>query len=80
MDKDIDLEDIDSDIEELKKKAPGMTGFTNEFYIEFQENLRIWILQYIYYTREIENPSSLQRQGAVTLIPRGQKEKRELGN
>ena len=57
-----------------------MTGFTNELYIEFQENLRIWILQYINYTREGEKLSFLQRQGAVTLIPKGKQNKRELGN
>ena len=36
MDKDITLEDIDEEKKDLKSdKSPGVTGFTNEFYKEF---------------------------------------------
>ena len=81
MDKDIDLKDIEDTIGNLKTdKAPGISGFTNEFYKKFSKNLSIWILQYINYTTEIGQLSFLQRQGSVTLIPKGQKDKRELGN
>ena len=57
-----------------------MTGFTNEFYKKFSRDLKIWILQDITYTEEIRQLSYLQRQGSVTLIPKGQKDKKELEN
>ena len=57
-----------------------MTGFTNEFYKKFSRDLKIWILQDITYTEDIGQLSYLQRQGSVTLIPKGQKDKKELEN
>ena len=51
MDKDITLEDIEETIKDLKSdKSPGVTGFTNKFYKEFNKDLNIWILNYIHYT------------------------------
>ena len=81
MDNDITLEDIEETIKDLKSdKSPGVTGFTKEFYKEFHKNLNIWILNYIHYTYQEKTLSYMQRRGAITLIPKGQKDERELGN
>ena len=56
MDKDITLDDIEETVKNLKNdKSPGVTGFTNEFYKEFHNNLNIWILNYIKFTKEEKN-------------------------
>ena len=81
MDMEITLGDIEDTIKNLKTdKAPGVTGFTNEFYKEFHKDLNIWILNYIKYTKQEETLSFMQKRGAITLIPKGDKDKRELGN
>ena len=81
MDRDITLEDIEETIKNLKSdKSPGVTGFTNEFYKEFSKDLNIWILNYIHYTYQEKTLSYMQRRGAITLIPKGQKDKSDLGN
>ena len=81
MDKEITLEDIEDTIKNLKNdNSPGVTGFTNEFYKEFHNSLNIWILNYIKFTKEQKTLSYMQKRGSVTLIPKGQKDKRELGN
>ena len=56
MDKEITLDDIEETIRNLKNdKSPGVTGFTNEFYKEFHNDLNIWILDYIKFTKEKKN-------------------------
>ena len=68
-------------VEGLKtKKAPGTSGFTNEFYREFHNHLKLWIMYYINFTKTKVQLSYLQRQGSITLIPKGQKDKKNLGN
>ena len=81
MDKDITLKDIEDIIKDLKSdKSPGVTGFTNEFYKEFCKDMNIWILNYINHTYQEKSLSNMQRRGAITLIPKGQKDKSNLGN
>ena len=81
MDEDITLEDIEETVKNLKSdKAPGGTCFTNEFYKEFHNNLNIWIINYIIFTYQEKKLSYMQKRGSITLIPKGQKDKRELGN
>ena len=81
MDAEIELQDIKAVIGNLKhNKAPGVTRVTSEFYKNFNRDVKIWTLQYIRYTEEIGQLSYLQRQCSITLIPNGQKNKRELGN
>ena len=76
MDKDITIEDIDETIKDLKSdKSPGVTGFTNEFYKEVNKDLNIWILNYIKYTYQERSLSYMQRRGAITLIPKGEKDR-----
>ena len=78
MEKDIDIEDT---IKNLKNyKSPGVTGFTNELYKEFHNNLNIWTLNCNKFTKEQNTLSYMQERGSKTLIPKGQKVKKELGN
>ena len=64
MDKDITLEDIEETIKDLKSdKSPGVTGFTNKFYKEFNKDLNIWFLNYIHYTYQEKTLSYMQRRG-----------------
>ena len=45
LDKDITLEDIQETIKDLKSdKSPGVTGFTNEFYKEFDKDPKLYTL------------------------------------
>ena len=47
------MDDIEETIKNLKNyKSPGVPGFTNEFYKEFHNDLSIWILDYIKFTKE----------------------------
>ena len=81
MDLEITLDDIEDTVKNLKSdKAPGVTGFTNEFYKECYKDLNIWILNYIKYTKNEGTLSYMQKRGSITLIPKGDKDKRELGN
>ena len=64
MDLEITLEDIEDTVKNLKHdKAPGVTGFTNEFYKEFHKDLNIWILNYIKHTKQEETLSFMQKRG-----------------
>ena len=79
MDEEITLADIEETVKQLKNyKSPGVTGFTNEFYKEFYNSLNIWILNYIKFSKEQNTLSYMQKNGSITLIPKGQKDKREL--
>ena len=81
MEAEIELKDIETVICKLKlNKGPGMTGLTKEFCKNICKDLNIWILQYIHYTEEIGQLYYLQKQGSLTLIPKGQKDKRQLEN
>ena len=61
-------------------KAPGITGFTREFYKKFSGELIGPIMKYIEFTEEIGQLSEQQRQGVITLLPKGTKCKKSLKN
>ena len=61
-------------------KAPGITGFTREFYQKFAESLINPIMKYIDFAEENGQLSAQQRQGVITLLPKGIKSKLELKN
>ena len=67
MDKDITLQDIEETIKKTLKsdKAPGVTGFTKEFYKEFHKDLNIWSLNYINFTYQEKNLSFMQKRGSI---------------
>ena len=61
-------------------KAPGITGFTREFYQKFSGDLIGPIMKYIEFTEEIGHLPEQQRQGVITLLPKGTKCKKSLKN
>ena len=61
-------------------KAPGITGFTREFYKKFARDLIAPIMKYIDFAEEIGQLSDQQRQGVITLLPKGKKCKMDLRN
>ena len=61
-------------------KAPGVTGFTREFYKKFSGDLIGPIMNYVKFTEEIGQLSEQQRQGVITLLPKGTKCKKSLKN
>ena len=76
MEKSINMEDLDKVVAGLKtNKAPGTSGFTNEFYKEFHKDLKFWFMDYINFNKKTGKLSFLQ--GSITLIPKGQKDKKK---
>ena len=61
-------------------KAPGITGFTREFYQTFAAVLIGPIMKYIKFTEEEGQISDQHRMGIITLLPKGTKSKRDLRN
>ena len=61
-------------------KAPGITGFSREFYKTFASALIGPIMAYIKFTEESGQISDQHRQGVITLLPKGKKCKRDLRN
>ena len=60
--------------------APGLSGFSREFYQHFSKDLIGFIMNYVKYTEEIGILSNNQRIGVITLLPKGQKDKKSLKN
>ena len=60
--------------------APGLSGFSREFYQHFSKDLIGFIMEYIKYTEERGILSLNQRIGVITLLPKGQKDKKTLKN
>ena len=80
-DQEISTEEIEKVIDELKHdKSPGTSGFTNEFYMVFKNDLSTWIKQFLDYSEEKDMLSATQRTGSISLIPKGTKDKTRLGN
>ena len=52
-------------------RAPGMTGFTKEFYRFFSEDLIGFIMKYLSHTEQSGILSDNQRLGVITLLPKG---------
>ena len=61
-------------------RAPGFSGYTKEFYRHFAPDLIDFILKYIWYTEEQGILSTNQRLGIITLLPKGDKDKKSLKN
>ena len=60
--------------------APGISGFSREFYKHFSTNLIEFIMKYVQFTEEQGLLSDSQRIGVITLLPKGQKDKKNLKN
>ena len=60
--------------------APGISGFSREFYQFFGKDLIGFIMAYINFSEQIGILSNNQRVGVITLLPKGQKDKKSLKN
>ena len=60
--------------------APGISGFSREFYQTFGKDLIWFIMKYISFSEEIGILSDNQRIGIITLLPKGLKDKKSLKN
>ena len=60
--------------------SPGSTGFTADFYKFFWIDIKQLVTRSINYSFDIGALSVQQRLGIITLLPKGSKDKRYLGN
>ena len=60
--------------------APGLSGFSREFFQFFAEDLIGFIMKYVEFTELTGSLSINQRIGVITLIPKGIKDKKALKN
>ena len=60
--------------------APGLSGFSREFFKFFAEDLIGFIVKYVEFSESTGSLSANQRTGVITLIPKGVKDKKALKN
>ena len=60
--------------------APGLSGFSREFFQFFAEDLIGFIMNYVEFSEQTESLSFNQKIGVITLIPKGIKDKKSLKN
>ena len=60
--------------------APGLSGFSREFFQFFAEDLIGFIMKYVEFSENTGALSDNQRIGVITLIPKGVKDKKALKN
>ena len=60
--------------------SPGSSGFSGEFFKFFWKDLRQFMLSSVNYSFEIGSLSVSQKLGILTLLPKGQKDKRYMKN
>ena len=60
--------------------APGISGFSREFYQVLGKDLIGFIMNYINFSEKQGILSSNQRVGVITLLPKGTKDKKALKN
>ena len=60
--------------------SPGSSGFTNEFYKFFWRDLKFFVSNSIQYAFEHKRLSITQNLGIISIIPKGDKDKRYLNN
>ena len=59
---------------------PGTSGFTNEFYKFFWRDLKIFIINAVKFAFDNNRLSVTQNYGIISIIPKGNKDKRYLSN
>ena len=60
--------------------SPGISGFTADFYKYFWRDLKQFIVRSVNYSFDIGSLSVQQRLGIISLLPKGNKDKRSLAN
>jgi hypothetical protein len=77
----ISIEEIGKALKQLKNgKSPGSDGFTTDFYKFFWGDIKNIVLDSIIYAYEVGKLSIDQRRGIINLIPKKNKDPRELKN
>ena len=61
-------------------KSPGIDGFTNEFYIEFWDDIKYYLIQSFRTSLEKGYLSTTQRRGVISMIPKAGKDLDRLKN
>ena len=60
--------------------SPGSTGFTNDFYKFFWRDIKTFVINAVNYAFQQQRLPTSQRLGIVSIIPKGDKDKRFLTN
>ena len=60
--------------------SPGSTGFTNEFFKFFWRDLKLFVLNSVEYSFQNSRLSATKSLGIISIIPKGEKDKRYLTN
>ena len=77
----ISLNELTSYLKKTKNNvSPGSSGFTNEFYKFFWRDLKYFVLNAIEFAFENNRLSITQNLGIISIIPKGEKDKRYLTN
>ena len=77
----ITVEEMTSYLKKSKNNvAPGSSGFTNEFYKFFWRDIKSFVINSVDYAFEHNRLSVSQKLGIISIIPKGDKDKRYLTN
>ena len=60
--------------------SPGSSGYTNEFYKFFWRDIKQFVIKAVNYAFEKGRLAASQKLGIITIIPKGEKDKRFLNN
>ena len=81
MEDKISLEEITRYLKKCKNNvAPGSSGFTFDFYKFFWRDIKQFVIKAVDYSFEKNRLSVSQRLGIISIIPKGEKDKRFLKN
>ena len=77
----ITLEEITKYLKKTKNNvSPGSSGFTNEFYKFFWKDIKHFVVNAVEYAFNNNRLSVTQNLGIISIIPKGEKDKRYLNN
>ena len=81
LEKDITLEEAGIALKKMKNnKTPGPDGFTSEFYKFFWKDIGNFLIRSWKFAFETKELSTTQRQGVITILPKGDKPREFLKN
>ena len=81
MDGNITLQEMTKYLKKCKNNvAPGSTGFTNEFFKFFWRDIKYFVINYVDFVFEKNRLAVSQSLGIISIIPKGEKDKRYLTN
>ena len=81
MEAKITLEEMTNCLKKTKNNvSPGSSGFTNEFYKFFWKDIKHFVVNAVEYAFNNNRLSVTQNLGIISIIPKGEKDKRYLNN